>query len=414
MVLNRRDLLISGAGAAAALAAGSPSVSQGDHRPAAPGLESAPQPGTGSSDVSAYQLLTNEKRIGVINLRDLEFEAKKILPAYSYAYISGGSGDEWTMRENEAAFNRWVIEPQFLTGIKVPDLTVTILGSSLSMPVITAPMGGQGMVHALKEIPNVRGTGAAGTLFVDSSVSHLSLEEIAAAGSGPKWFQIYYPASRDYARELLQRAKAAGYTAIVVTVDGTTFSNRERVARLGIQSPNLGAGNGVKTPGLDARMTGELKVDLNWDDVAFCRTVTDLPVIIKGILTPTMAVEAVKRGCAGVWVSNHGGRAIDNTAAAISALPPIVSAVGGKTLIIVDGGVRRGQDVFRALALGADVTAIGRPVLYGMALGGAQGVQSVYARLKTELQMVMQLSGTPNIKAITRDFIGEAKTYYGQ
>jgi len=313
------------------------------------------------------------------------------------------------MRENEEAFNRWVIEPHFLSGVKTPDLTTTVLGSRLSLPVITAPMGGQGMAHAFKETPCVRGTGAAGTLFVNSSVSNLSMEEIAAAGSGPQWFQIYYPANRDYARELLQRAKASGFSAIVVTVDGTTFSNREKITRLGIQSPNLGAGNGVKTPGIDALTAAGLKVDLNWDDVAFCQKVTDLPVIIKGILTPALAVEAVKRGCAGVWVSNHGGRAIDNTAAAVEALPPIVQAVGGKTTIIVDGGVRRGQDVFRALALGADVTAIGRPVLYGMALGGAQGVQSVYARLKTELQMVMQLAGTASIKAITRDFVRELK-----
>ena len=407
MILNRRDLLISSAGVAAALAAGSSAVSQNGAKPVPPGLESAPQPGTGSSDISAYAALTNEKRVNVINLRDLEFEAKKILPPYSYAYISGGSGDEWTMRENEAAFNRWVIEPHFLAGVKTPDLSTTVLGSRLSLPVFTAPMGGQGMAHALKEIPNVKGTDAAGTLFVDSSVSNLSMEEIASASSGPKWFQIYYPANRDYARELLQRAKASGYTAMVVTVDGTTFSNRERITRLGAQSPNLGAGNGVKTSGIDARTAGELKVDLNWDDVAYCQKVTDLPVIIKGVLTPALALESVKRGCAGIWVSNHGGRAIDNTAAAISALPPIVQAVGGKTLILVDGGIRRGQDVFRALALGADATAIGRPVLYGMALGGVQGVQSVYARLKTELQMVMQLAGAPNVKSVARDYIRE-------
>lgn len=403
MTLNRRDLLISGA--AAAVAAGSTAMSQNKQKPAAPGMESAPQPGAGSSDVAAYASLTKEGKITVVNLRDIEFEAKKILPAYSYAYISGGAGDEWTMRENEAAFNEWVIEPQFLSGVRRPDLTTTVLGSKLSMPVITAPMGGQGIAHALKELPCVKGTAAAGTLFVDSSVSHLSMEEIAAGSRGPKWFQIYYPANREYARELLQRAKAAGFTAVVLTVDGTTFSNRERTSRLGIPSPNLGSGNGIQTPGLDAQVSGELKADLNWDDVAFCQKESGLPVIIKGVLTRALAAESVKRGCAGVWVSNHGGRAIDNTAAAISALPAIVDAVAGKALVVMDGGVRRGQDVFRALALGADLTAIGRPVLYGMALGGAQGVQSVYARLKTELQMVMQLAGTPNIQAITRDYV---------
>jgi isopentenyl diphosphate isomerase/L-lactate dehydrogenase-like FMN-dependent dehydrogenase len=271
-------------------------------------------------------------------------------------------------------------------------------------------MGGQGLAHALKEIPNVKGTSDAGTLYVDSSVSNMGMEEIAAAAPGPKWFQIYFPANRAYARELLQRAGNSGYTAIVLTVDGTTFSNRERPIRLGISSPNLGPGNGVRTPGIDPRTTSEIKTDLNWDDLAFCQKESGLPVLIKGILTPAMATEAVRSGCAGVWISNHGGRAIDNSSPAITALPRIAQAVGGKTVIILDGGIRRGQDVFRALALGADVTAIGRPVLYGMALGGAQGVQSVYARLKSELQMVMQLAGTAGIKDITRDYVAKLDT----
>ena len=269
MDLNRRDLLLTGAGLAAAAA--TPGSSQGNPQQSPPGPGSAPTPGMGTSDIAAYQALTNEKRINVINLRDLEAEAQKILPPYSYAYISGGSGDEWTMRENEAAFNRWIIEPQFLAGIKAPDLTTTVLGSRLSLPVITAPMGGQGLAHALREIPNVKGTSDAGTLYVNSSVSNVSMEEIAAAASGPKWFQIYFPANRDYARELLHRAKDSGFTAIVLTVDGTTFSNRERTIRLGISSPNLGPGNGVRTPGIDPRTTSELKTDLNWDDFAFCQ-----------------------------------------------------------------------------------------------------------------------------------------------
>ncbi len=410
MDLNRRDLLLSSAGVAAALAATTPALAQNAPKPEPYSLESAPQPGTGSPDTSAYEALTNEKGINVINLRDLEIEAKRILPAYSYAYISGGAGDEWTMRANEEAFNRWIIEPGYLAGVKTPDTTTSVLGSRLSLPVITAPMGGQGIAHALKEIPDVKGTDAAGTLYVNSSVSHLSMEEIAGSSSGSKWFQIYFPANREYARELLRRAKASGFTGIVVTVDGTTFSNRERITRLGIRSPNLGKGNGIKTPGLNANATGEEKADLNWEDVAFCQKETGLPVLIKGVLTPATATEAVKRGCAGIWVSNHGGRAIDNTAPAISVLPRIVQAVGGKTVIIMDGGIRRGQDVFRALALGADVVALGRPVLYGMALGGAQGVQSVYARLKRELLMVMQLAGTANIKAITRSYVSLLET----
>jgi L-lactate oxidase len=407
MDLNRRDLLITSAGLAATLAAATPASPQETQQRPAPGPEAAPTPGFGTADTSAYAALTNEKKLNVINLRELEAEAKEILPAYSYAYISGGSGDEWTMRENEAAFNRWVIEPRFLAGVKAPDSTTTILGSSLSLPVITAPMGGQGLAHALKEIPDVKGTSDAGTLYVNSSVSNTSMEEIAAASPGPKWFQIYFPANREYARELLHRAKSSGFTAIVLTVDGTTFSNRERPIRLGISPPNLGSGNGVKSAGIDPRTVSELKSDLNWDDFALCQKETGLPVIIKGILTPATAIEAVRRGCAGVWVSNHGGRAIDNTSPAITALPGVAQAVGGKALVIMDGGVRRGQDVFRALALGAHVTAIGRPVLYGMALGGAQGVKSVYDRLKSELKMVMQLAGTANIKEITRNYVAK-------
>jgi L-lactate oxidase len=402
MNINRRDLLLTSAGVAAVVAVGTPLSAQ------APGPGDAPSPGVGSSDIAAYQALTNEKKINVVNLRDLEAEARRILPAYSFAYISGGSGDEWTMRENETAFNRWIIEPNFLAGVKTPDLTTTVLGSRLSLPVITAPMGGQGMAHALKEIPGAKGTGGAGTLYVTSSVSSASMEAIAEA-AGPRWFQIYFSSNRDYARELLQRAKSSGYSAIVVTVDGTTFSNRERPIRLGIPAPNLGSGNGVRTPGIDPRTTAGQKADLNWDDIAFCQKESGLPVLIKGVLTPALAIEAVKHGCAGVWVSNHGGRAIDNTAAAITALPRIVQAVSGKAVIVVDGGIRRGQDVFRALALGADVTALGRPLLYGMALGGAQGVESAYSRLKAELQMVMQLAGTANIRGITLDCVAKAE-----
>jgi len=398
MKLKRRELLLSTTGAAAALAMTNSARGQ-DNAP------SAPKPGTGSSDISAFAALTNEKKIRVINLRELEAEAQKILPPYSFAYISGGSGDEWTMRENEAAFNRWIIEPRYLAGVKTPNLSTTVLGSTLSLPVITAPMGGQGIAHALKEIPDVKGTSNAGTLYVNSSVSHVSMEEIAKSSTGPKWFQIYFPADQAYARELLQRARNSGFTAMVLTVDGTTFSNRERPMRLGIPSPNLGAGNGVLTPGVDPRTAMELKTDLNWDDVDFCRKVSGLPVLIKGVLTPAMAKECMRRGCAGVWVSNHGGRAMDNLCPAISALPRVVDALEGKGIIVVDGGIRRGQDVFRALALGADVAALGRPVLYGMALGGVQGVQEVYARLKTELQMVMQLAGTANIKSITREYV---------
>jgi len=398
MTIDRRDLLISAGGAVAAMALTTRVMAQ-----AASSEAEAAAPVGG--EMAPYEALNNEQRVNVINLRHIEEDARKILPPESYAYISSGSGDEWTLRENEAAFNRWVIDPDYLSGVKTPDLSTTLLGEKLSLPVFTAPMGGQGRAHALKEIPGVQGTGAAGTLYVTTTVSHTSLEDVAEAATGPKWFQIYFPENRDFAREQLERAKAAGYTAIVITVDSTTFSNRERPTFLGVPSPNFPNGNVPQNPDIDPVMARVQKADLNWDDVAFCQEVTGLPVLVKGVLTPKLASECITRGCAGIWVSNHGGRGMDKLAPAISTLPRIADAVGGKVPIIIDSGFRRGQDVFQALALGADAVALGRPILYGMALGGSQGVQAVFQRIRTELQMVMQLAGVQDIDGITKDYL---------
>lgn len=390
MTLHRRNLLLAGGGAAAALALASRAQAQAQPAP----------------DLSAYEALDREERINVINLKDIEHEAAKILPAESYAYIGSGAGDEWTLRANETAFDRWIIEPDYLSGTpRQPDVTTSLLGSALSLPVITAPMGGQGRAHARKELPSVEGTNAFGTLYTTTTVSNTSMEDVAAAAAGPKWYQIYFPQDAGFAREQMQRAKAAGYTAIVVTVDSTTFSNRERTIKLGLSGPDLGRGNVPLTPGIDAMQARIQKADLNWDDVALCAAESGLPVLIKGVLTPKLAAECVRQGVAGIWVSNHGGRGIDRLAPAISALPRIADAVGGAVPIVVDSGFRRGQDVFMALALGANAVALGRPVLYGMALGGAQGVQAVYQRLRAELQMVMQLAGTANLAAIRPDHL---------
>jgi len=216
------------------------------------------------------------------------------------------------------------------------------------------------------------------------------------------------PESRPFAVEMLQRAKAAGYKAIVVTVDATIFSNRERTTRLlGAPLPNLPMGITPKAPGVNGSAT-IVKIDLTWDDVDFCAKESGLPVIVKSILSAKQAREAERRGCAAVWLSNHGGRQLDNVSSAITTLPSVADALQGRIPIIADGGVHRGQDVFRALALGARAVALGRPVLYGSALGGAQGVQSVHQHLKDELAMVMQLAGTPTIDSITRDHVARA------
>lgn len=398
MNLNRRDLLLTGTGAAATLAVPGTTLAQNT----APASAQTPATATGG-------LPNNERRINIVTLRDLEAEAEKVMAPYGFAYVSGGAGDEWTMRENLAAFNRWVINADFMNGVGAADTSTTILGTKISYPAITAPVGNQGSVHVQKELPNAKGTAAAGTIFCASSVTQASLEDIAAASDGPKWFQMYIPRDRGFARELLQRAKAAGYKAIIVTADVDITSNRERSIRLqGAALPDLAMGNAPKTPGVTGSAM-DMKGDMSWSDIEFCRQESGLPVIIKSILTPNQALQGLRSGVSAVWLSNHGGRQLDNSPSAMTTLPHVADVVKGKVPIIVDGGVYRGQDVFRALALGASVVALGRPTLYGSALGGAQGVQAVHQHLKNELDMVMRLAGTANIKSITRDFVARAE-----
>jgi L-lactate oxidase len=400
MSFNRRNLLLTGTGAAAALSVASPVLAQNST------VQSIPETPADTSGVP-----NNEKKISIVTLRDLEGEAQKVMAPFGFAYVSGGAGDEWTMRENMAAFDRWVINADFMNGTGSTDTSTTILGSKISYPVITAPMGNQGSVHAQGDIPNVKGAGAAGTLYCVSSVAQQSLEDIAAAGKGPKWFQLYIPRDRGFARELLQRAKAAGYKAIIVTADVDVTSNRERSVRLqGAALPNLSMGNVPKTPGVTGNAM-DMKGNMAWSDIDFARHESGLPVIIKSIMSAKQAQQALQHGVAAVWLSNHGGRQLDNSPAPMTMLPSVAAAVKGRVPIIIDGGISRGQDVFRALALGASTVAMGRPTLYGSALGGAQGVEAVHTHLKNELNMVMRLAGTPNIKSINRDFVERAEAF---
>ena len=395
MDLKRRDFLSTTA-AAATLAAARPLLAQTTPAPAA--AAASPQVLAPGPSASAYQAPTEVKKIEIINLRELEGEAKKVIPAGGFGYISSAAGDEWTKRENEAAFKRVTIVPRYLTGYGDADLTTSLLGAKISMPIIVSVMGGHGMGHVTAEAGTAKGAAEAGTLFTAGSMSTLTLEEIAQSSPGPKWFQIYLPADRGKARELLQRAKAAGYLAIVLTVDGVVQSNRETDRRNRFRSP-LPSGNFGDGPGQTGRSPA--KRNLGWDDVAFIQQVTGLPVLLKGVMTPEMAVMAVERGCAGIQVSNHGGRELDDVPASITVLPRIAEAVAGRIPIVIDGGIRRGQDVFKALALGANAVAIARPIMYGLALGGWMGVQGVLEHLKGELEMTMRLAGAQSIGGIS-------------
>jgi isopentenyl diphosphate isomerase/L-lactate dehydrogenase-like FMN-dependent dehydrogenase len=409
MDVQRRDFLLTGTLAAAAVAAAAPALAQ-----TAVSVEAGPGQARGGSVLPGDEKVqytggTEVKKLKIINTAELEIEAEKILPKGGYGYIFGGSGAEYTKRENLRAMEAVGLEPHFLAGVQKPDLSVTILGSKLPFPIIVPPMGSHGLAHVSKEIGTAQAVAAMGTLMILSMQSNVPLEEVAAANPGPKWMQLYFPADRGYAREVIMRAKAAGYTAIVPTIDSTLAYPRDNNIRNDFRIPvSLGKGNAPKNePDVvkAARMMAVRKVDLNWDDMLWIKQETGLPVVVKGVMSPVTAMQAVERGIDAVYVSNHGGRALDGVAAAITVLPRIADAVKGRVPIIFDSGIRRGQDAFRALALGADVVACGRPILYGLALGGHLGAQSVLEYLRDDLYIVMQLAGTPNIKSITRDHI---------
>ena len=389
---KRRDFL-SATAAAVTLSTGLPAA----FAKADPQAAQAPAVAAGS-----YAAPTEIKAIDFINLRELEAAAQKVIPPGGFGYISSAAGDEWTKRENEAAFKRLTIAPRYLSGYGSADRSTTLLGTKISMPIIHTPMAGHGMAHATAEAGSAKGTDAAGTLYVAATPSNLTLEEIAQASPGPKWFQLYLPADRGVATDLLHRAKAAGYRAIVFTIDTVVPSNRETDRRNHFRSP-LPAGNFAGQNGGYGQLA--FKTDLGWDDVAFVQKTSGLPVLLKGVMTPDLAVAALDHGCAGVQVSNHGGRQLDDVSASITALPRIAEAVRGRGIVLLDGGVRRGQDVFKALALGAHAVAVGRPLLYGLALGGWMGTQAVFQHLDAELEMTMRLAGARTIPEISRHFL---------
>jgi lactate oxidase len=402
MELKRRDFL--SATAAVTLSAGIPSLvkaSPATTQTALTEQTSMAQTANPPSDYG-YGAPSEIGAIDIINLRELEGAAQKVIPAGGFGYIASGAGDEWTERENEAAFKRVTIAPHYLSGYKDADRSTTLLGSKVSMPIVMSPMAAHAMAHTTAEVGSAKGVGAAGAVYIAASLSTLTLEQIAQADPGPKWFQIYLPADRGQASEILLRAKSAGYRAIMLTIDTVVPSNRETDRRNRFRSP-FPIGN---FPGQNGGYGNvALKRDLDWEDVEFIRKTTALPVLLKGVMTPELAAHAIERGCAGVQVSNHGGRQLDDVSAAFTVLPQIADAVHGRGIVVLDGGVRRGQDVFKALALGAHAVAIGRPVLFGLALGGWQGVQTVFEHLDGELEMTMRLAGARTVAEISQKYL---------
>jgi isopentenyl diphosphate isomerase/L-lactate dehydrogenase-like FMN-dependent dehydrogenase len=338
-----------------------------------------------------------------INVWDYQRLAEETLDEASYGYFAGGAGDEHTVRANVAAFDGWQFRPRVLVDVSAVTTAVTVLGEELSMPVLVAPMAYLRMAHPDGEPGIAYAAAAAGTLMCLSTIATASPTEVAAAAPGaPRWYQLYWHRDRAVTKTLIDQARESGFTAIVFTVDLPVLGRRERDLRTGFQlKPGLrmeaytsSLGDlGALTPAVVAEL---IDSRLTWRDLEWLHEQAGLPVIAKGILTAEDAVLAVDHGCAAVVVSNHGGRQLDRAVASLDALPEVVEAVGDRTEILLDGGIRRGTDVVIALALGARAVLVGRPVIWGLAVGGAKGVRHVLELLRDELKLALALLGCPS------------------
>ncbi|MDY7087881.1 MAG: alpha-hydroxy-acid oxidizing protein [Actinomycetota bacterium] len=360
------------------------------------------------------------------DLTALEDLARPVLTPDALGYLVGDAGAGETGRANRAAYNRRPLLPRMLRGADRRDLSVTVLGRRLPVPVLLAPVAAQTLVHPEGELASIRGAADAGVPFVLSTNASCTLEEAAAAaGPQPRWFQLYLPNERALAESLVRRAERAGYSAIVLTVDAPTFGYRPTDLDRGYLPFLHGAGiaNFTADPVFRAGLPDDpddgvllqhwAKVfanpGLNWDDLPWLRSVTSLPILLKGILHPADARFALDQGAVdGLIVSNHGGRQLDGSVAALDALPAVRAAVGDAVPILTDSGIRTGSDVLKALALGADAVLLGRPYLYGLALDGRAGVAHVLRCLLADLDLALALSGCTRIADVTADLLAPA------
>lgn len=343
-----------------------------------------------------------------INLQDFEVAAREVLPGMVYDYYAGGAGDEISVRENVAAWGRVRLRPRVLVDVSRCDLSTAVLGVKVEMPVLTAPCAMNALAHPDGELAVARAAAGAGIVQVVSTLSSFSLEEIDAAAPGARWFQLY--AYRDWGltRELVERAAAAGYGALCLTVDGSIPGVRERDARNRFRVPSdLRVGNfahrvpdAADGSALLKYVADQFDPGLTWESVDRLRSLTSLSLVLKGILTAEDVRLAVEHGAAGIVVSNHGGRQLDTAIATCDALSEVVAAAAGKAEIFVDGGIRRGTDVLKALALGAKAVLIGRPYLWALAVEGEAGVRRILDLLREELRLAMALSGCPSVSEI--------------
>ena len=360
----------------------------------------------------------------------LEEQARQRLSPEAYGYVAGGAGGEETMRANRAAFERWRIVPRMLRDVSQRDLRVQVLGASMPAPVMLAPIGVQSIVHPEAEVAVARAAASIGVPFILSTASSKTMEEVAqaadATGKATRWYQLYWGRDPELTASFLSRAEKAGYSAIVVTLDTSILSWRERDISLAYLPFLLG--EGIANYLSDAVFRASLpqppeenpqaaimrfvqvfsNPTLTWDDLTFLREHTSLPLLLKGILHPDDANRALDAGAAGIIVSNHGGRQVDGAIPALDALPGVVAAVQGRMPVLFDSGIRRGADIFRAVALGASATLLGRPYMWGLTLGGEAGVRDVMLNTLADLDLTLALSGYTSCAQLTPEALRRA------
>ena len=342
----------------------------------------------------------------IVSVDDYEGLAFERLEASLWAYLSGGAGDEATLRENRAAFGRIRLSPRLFRDFAGANTRVHLAGHSYEHPIFLAPTASHHLFHSEGELATVLGASAMQAGVVVSTQASTSLEDIAGAARTPLWFQLYIQQDREFTADLVRRAEAAGYQALIVTADAPLSGLRNREQRTGFRMPpGIEAVNlrgMIPTPPATKIFGSELLDRApTWKDLAWLQSRTKLPVFVKGILDPEDAHIVLEQGVAGIVVSNHGGRTLDTLPATIEALPRIAARIEKRVPIFLDGGIRCGTDVFKAIALGASAVMIGRPYLHGLAAAGAIGVAHVLKILRTELEMTMALTGTRSLAEIT-------------
>jgi 4-hydroxymandelate oxidase len=353
-----------------------------------------------------------------INLHDYEELARQRLPQMAFDYFFGGAEDEVTVRENRLGWQRWRLRPRVLVDVATRDLTTTILAQTTALPLLLAPCAFNALAHPEGELAVARAAAAAGVIQIVSTAGTFSLEEVAAeAPAAPRWFQLYCYRDRDVTKWLVDRAMAAGYRALCLTVDAPLVGRRERDTRNCFGLPPGMTWKNLERVGLDRMQADERgsaleryiasiwDTSLTWEAIGWLTELSPLPLVIKGILTADDARRAVDHGAAAIVVSNHGGRQLDGVLSTSEALGEVVDVIGGEAEVLVDGGIRRGSDILKALALGARAVLIGRPYLWALAVAGQAGVEHMIEILRSELDLDMALAGRPTIESIDRSLV---------